>query len=189
MECNGNAALTDKRRMLIFFNLVVSGIATSILSTAMTTALPSLVMYFGVSTTTGQWVTSGYSLAMGIAADGISDYPIPYQKIVYGRDRVLYCGNPVQYLFREFCRDDGWKSPAGMRQWRFNVGGTGDHSYGLSIGEEGNDDGDLWSCHNGSAHYCAYGSRVNDRCLWMEIYFLSGYGHFGGILPNLRYCF
>lgn len=66
MECNENIELTDKKRMLIFFNLVVSGIATSILSTAMTTALPSLVTYFGVSTATGQWVTSGYSLAMGM---------------------------------------------------------------------------------------------------------------------------
>lgn len=46
--------------------MVVSGIATSILSTAMTTALPSLISYFGVSASTGQWVTSGYSLAMGM---------------------------------------------------------------------------------------------------------------------------
>lgn len=66
MERNESIELTDKKRMLIFFNLVVSGIATSILSTAMTTALPSLVTYFGVSTSTGQWVTSGYSLAMGM---------------------------------------------------------------------------------------------------------------------------
>lgn len=66
MEHNKNIELTDKKRMLIFLNLVISGIATSILSTAMTTALPSLVTYFGVSTTTGQWVTSGYSLAMGM---------------------------------------------------------------------------------------------------------------------------
>lgn len=66
MGFNENIELTDKKRLLIFFNLVVSGIATSILSTAMTTALPSLVTYFGVSTTTGQWVTSGYSLAMGM---------------------------------------------------------------------------------------------------------------------------
>lgn len=65
MEHNKNIELTDKKRMLIFLNLVISGIATSILSMAMTTALPSLVTYFGVSTTTGQWVTSGYSLAMG----------------------------------------------------------------------------------------------------------------------------
>lgn len=66
MERNENIELTSRKRMFIFFNLVVSGIATSVLSTAMTTALPGLVEYFGVSTSTGQWVTSGYSLAMGM---------------------------------------------------------------------------------------------------------------------------
>lgn len=58
--------LTDRKRTLIFINLVVSGIASSTLSTAMTTALPNLIEYFGVSTSIGQWVTSGYSLAMGM---------------------------------------------------------------------------------------------------------------------------
>lgn len=57
--------ITEKQVTLIFINLIVSGIATSLLSTAMTTALPNLVEYFGVSTSIGQWVTSGYSLAMG----------------------------------------------------------------------------------------------------------------------------
>ena len=45
---------------------MVSGIASSTLSTAMTTALPNVVEYFGISTSVGQWVTSGYSLAMGM---------------------------------------------------------------------------------------------------------------------------
>lgn len=58
--------LSAGKRSLIFVNLVVSGIATSILSTAMTTALPKVVEYFSVSTAVGQWVTSGYSLAMGM---------------------------------------------------------------------------------------------------------------------------
>lgn len=56
----------DKQRMLIFINLMITGIATSMLATAMTTALPPVVEYFGISMTTGQWMTSGYSLAMGI---------------------------------------------------------------------------------------------------------------------------
>lgn len=56
----------DKQRLLIFINLMITGIATSMLATAMTTALPPVVEYFGISTTTGQWMTSGYSLAMGI---------------------------------------------------------------------------------------------------------------------------
>lgn len=58
--------LSDRRRTLIFINIVISGIASSMLATALTTALPSLVAYFGVSTSTGQWITSGYSLAMGM---------------------------------------------------------------------------------------------------------------------------
>ena len=66
MEHNKIIQLTNRKRAFIFINLVVSGIATSILSTAMTTALPSLVETFGVSTSIGQWTTSGYSLAMGV---------------------------------------------------------------------------------------------------------------------------
>lgn len=66
MEASELSQLTDRKRTLIFINLVVSGIATSILSTAMTTALPNLAADFGVSTAVGQWVTSGYSLAMGM---------------------------------------------------------------------------------------------------------------------------
>jgi EmrB/QacA subfamily drug resistance transporter len=32
----------------------------------MTTALPQVIAYFGITTATGQWITSGYSLAMGM---------------------------------------------------------------------------------------------------------------------------
>lgn len=58
--------LTNKKKLLIFKNLMVTGIATSLLSTAMTTALPPVVEDFGISISTGQWMTSGYSLVMGI---------------------------------------------------------------------------------------------------------------------------
>lgn len=50
-------ALTERfhqKRSLIFLNLVVSGIASSTLATAMTTALPNLIDDFGVTTSTGQ---------------------------------------------------------------------------------------------------------------------------------------
>ena len=66
MEKNKPVQITGQKRTLIFICLVVSGIASSTLSTAMTTALPNLVDYFGISTSLGQWVTSGYSLAMGV---------------------------------------------------------------------------------------------------------------------------
>lgn len=58
--------IKDGQRAIIFLCLVVSGISSSVLSTAMTTALPGVVEYFGISTSVGQWITSGYSLAMGM---------------------------------------------------------------------------------------------------------------------------
>jgi EmrB/QacA subfamily drug resistance transporter len=61
-----NVPLTNRKRTLIFMNLIISGIASSILSTAMTTALPNVISYFGIDTVSGQWITSGYSLAMGM---------------------------------------------------------------------------------------------------------------------------
>lgn len=66
MENKKKAELSSGRRTMIFLCLVVSGIASSLLSTAMTTALPNVVDYFGISTSIGQWITSGYSLAMGM---------------------------------------------------------------------------------------------------------------------------
>jgi hypothetical protein len=44
--------LSPQKRTLLFINLIVSGIASSILSTAMTTALPQVISYFGVTTAT-----------------------------------------------------------------------------------------------------------------------------------------
>lgn len=66
MSSNKAEGLNSKKRTMIFICLVVSGIASSMLSTAMTTALPNVMDYFGISTSVGQWITSGYSLAMGM---------------------------------------------------------------------------------------------------------------------------
>lgn len=61
-----NNEITTKKRTLIFINIIITCIASSMLSTALTTALPSMIQDFNISVTTGQWLTSGYSLAMGI---------------------------------------------------------------------------------------------------------------------------
>ena len=66
MENEEIQQLPSKKRTMIFVCLIVSGIASSTLATAMTTALPNIVDYFGISTSIGQWVTSGYSLFMGM---------------------------------------------------------------------------------------------------------------------------
>lgn len=59
-------ALTDRKRTLIFINILIACIASSMLSTALTTALPPILEDFRIGVNTGQWLTSGYSLAMGI---------------------------------------------------------------------------------------------------------------------------
>ena len=58
--------ITKRKRTLIFLNIVFACIATSMLATALTTALPDMIRDFNISVTTGQWLTSGYSLAMGL---------------------------------------------------------------------------------------------------------------------------
>ncbi len=58
--------LTDKLRRLIFINILISVIASSMLSTALVTALPAVIRDFQIPVTTGQWISSGYTLTMGI---------------------------------------------------------------------------------------------------------------------------
>ena len=58
--------MTDRKRTLIFINILIACIASSMLSTALTTALLPIMKDLHVSVATGQWLTSGYSLAMGI---------------------------------------------------------------------------------------------------------------------------
>lgn len=53
---------------MIFINIMLSCIATTVMATALTTALPPIAKDLGVSMQTGQWLTSGYSLAMGACA-------------------------------------------------------------------------------------------------------------------------
>lgn len=63
---SNNKILTDKKRTLIFVNIILTCVATSLLSTALTTALPPIIKDFDISVITGQWLTSAYSLVMAI---------------------------------------------------------------------------------------------------------------------------
>lgn len=58
--------IEKNKRTLIFINILVTCIASSMLATSLTTALPPILNDFKISATMGQWLTSGYSLAMGI---------------------------------------------------------------------------------------------------------------------------
>ena len=57
---------SKKRNKLIFISLLISSVAASFLSTALNTALPAMIESLAVDVDTGQWITSGFSLAMGI---------------------------------------------------------------------------------------------------------------------------
>ncbi len=58
--------LSEKKRSLIFINIIISCVASSMLITALTTALPAVSEDLQISLATGQWLTSGYSLVMGV---------------------------------------------------------------------------------------------------------------------------
>ncbi len=59
-------AISDRKRAWIFINIIISSVASSLMSTALNTALAPMTADLGVSITTGQWIVSGYSLALGI---------------------------------------------------------------------------------------------------------------------------
>lgn len=58
--------LSPRRRNLIFINVMLSCIASSMLATALNTALPPILNDFHITADLGQWLTSGYSLMMAI---------------------------------------------------------------------------------------------------------------------------
>lgn len=58
--------ITGRRRSLILLNILITCIASSFLATALSTALPPIIATYNIDLATGQWLTSAYSLAMGI---------------------------------------------------------------------------------------------------------------------------
>ena len=63
---NSQETLTRSQRNAIFVTMVSACIGLALLSTALNTALPVLVLDLGISAALGQWVTSGYALALAI---------------------------------------------------------------------------------------------------------------------------
>lgn len=87
-----NVIKDPKKRMLVFLNIMISCIASSMLATALTTALPPIVKDLHISITMGQWLTSGYSLAMAIM--------MPLTAFLINRfpTKKLYCSAIVIFL-------------------------------------------------------------------------------------------
>jgi len=77
--------VSDKRRSLMFLNLNISCIATSMLATALTTALPPIMNDFNIDVNTVQWITSGFALFIAIVM------PLTAYLITRFRTKILYC--------------------------------------------------------------------------------------------------
>ncbi len=56
----------SKKRTLILINIIIVCVATTMLMTALSTALPSIIRDMAITESQGQWLISVYSLAMGI---------------------------------------------------------------------------------------------------------------------------
>ncbi len=61
------ADISHAKRTSIFATLVSACVVLSLLSTALNTALPALIVDLDVSVAVGQWATSGYALALAVA--------------------------------------------------------------------------------------------------------------------------
>ncbi|HAE60984.1 MAG TPA: MFS transporter [Eubacteriaceae bacterium] len=58
--------IDKKSRNAMFGALLIGSIISSMLQTSLTTTLPAIMSEFSVEAATGQWLTSGYTLAMGV---------------------------------------------------------------------------------------------------------------------------
>ena len=58
--------LSERKRNIIFVNVLIGCIVSTMLSTALTTILSSVMDSFNIDAAMGQWLTSSYSLVMGI---------------------------------------------------------------------------------------------------------------------------
>ena len=111
--------ITDKKRILIFINILISCIASSMLATALTTALPPIIEDLQINVTTGQWLTSGYSLAMGIMM------PLTAFLITRFPTRKLYLTAILLFIFGLFICGTAPNFPIMMLGRIFQASGNG----------------------------------------------------------------
>nr|AWI66852.1 MFS transporter [Piromyces sp.] len=58
--------VSPKKSILIFLNITINSIASSMLATSLTTALPPIMKDLNISVNTGQWLTSGFILCLAV---------------------------------------------------------------------------------------------------------------------------
>lgn len=177
--------LNDKQKLLIFINLMITGIATSMLATAMTMALPPIVEYFGISTITGQWMTSGYSLAMGIVM------PLTAFLVKKISTKKLYISGIICFIIGEL---------ACIFVPGFSIMMAVGNGILTSMGQviilsiypankKGDHDGPVWTCGHSSTDYCTNYSWNSGRYRWLEIYIYLYNDHYAHFSRYVSYSF
>jgi len=58
--------VSPKKSILIFLNITINSVASSMLATSLTTALPPIMKDLNISVNTGQWLTSGFILCLAV---------------------------------------------------------------------------------------------------------------------------
>lgn len=94
----------NKRKNQIFIVLLVGSIIGSLIHTSLTVALPSIMQDLNVSAATGQWLTSAYSLVVGILVPATA-YLIrrfPLKKLFLSSMIVFTTGLLIDGITRSF---------------------------------------------------------------------------------------
>ncbi|KAL6590557.1 MFS general substrate transporter [Neocallimastix sp. 'constans'] len=85
--------VSDRKRTLIFLDINVSCIATSMLATALTTALPPIMEELKISVNTVQWLTTGFTLFLAITT------PFTGFLITKFKTKSLFCFAVISFIF------------------------------------------------------------------------------------------
>jgi len=96
--------VTDRKRKIIFLNIVVICTATSMMSTALATALPSISAALNISDSMTQWLTSGYMLIMGIMMPASAYFVkrFPTKKLYTATVLVFVIGMVIDLFAQDF---------------------------------------------------------------------------------------
>ena len=146
--------MTKKQRNLTFAVLLVSSIGTSLLQTALTTALPSMMRDLSISAATAQWLTSVYSLTVGIMVPATA-YLIkrfPTRKLFLSAVTLFAAGTLLAIVTPTF----SLLMVARVMQASNDSGSGPDYIPG---GAKRNCDGNLWSGSRSSSCRGSYAGR------------------------------
>jgi len=84
--------VSDRRKLLIFININITCIATFMLGTALTSALPPIMKDLHIKVNTGQWLTSGMALFLAITT------PLTAYLIARFKTKRLYCTSMLFFI-------------------------------------------------------------------------------------------